>query len=404
MGVTSGFYNSLDGDRRYDAVQMSSIFDGMISDGVYESYGNKFEIKATTGVTVTVGTGRAWFNHTWTLNDSLLTVVLPEAHASLNRIDEIVIEIDSTESVRANTIKVVSGVAATTPSRPSLTRTATVNQYSLGYIYRVAASTVVLQADITNAVGSLDTPYAASILTGSISPYTMLDDTPEAHKTLYRGANLGSVLTADQKTQIQNGTFKGLWLGDYWVIGGVNYRIVDFDYWYGIGDTGKRFTKHHLVIMPDTHIITARMNSTNTTSGGYVNSQMRTTNLTAAKTIINAAFGTNVLEHSEMLSNSVSSGEVDGFSWQATSTVELPNERMMFGQNCHGQEKRGLSMNQLALFALKPGMAIPPNDDKTWLRDVADSNEFAVIDYRGGTDAHAASTIYGVRPVFPLGV
>ena len=102
MSVTYGFYNSLNGDRKYNAEQVSSLFDGLIIDGVFASIGTAFAVKATTGITVNVGIGKAWFNHTWTLNDSILPLEAPEAEVLLDRIDAVVLEVDATESVRAN--------------------------------------------------------------------------------------------------------------------------------------------------------------------------------------------------------------------------------------------------------------------------------------------------------------
>lgn len=101
MSVTYGFYNSLNGDRKYNAEQVSSLFDGLIIDGVFASVGTAFAVKATTGITVNVGIGKAWFNHTWTLNDSILPLEAPEAEVLLDRIDAVVLEVDATESVRA---------------------------------------------------------------------------------------------------------------------------------------------------------------------------------------------------------------------------------------------------------------------------------------------------------------
>lgn len=134
MSVTYGFYNSLNGDRKYNAEQVSSLFDGLIIDGVFASIGTAFAVKATTGITVNVGIGKAWFNHTWTLNDSILPLEAPEAEVLLDRIDAVVLEVDATESVRANSIKFVKGTPSSAPSNPTLTNEGTVHQYPLCYI------------------------------------------------------------------------------------------------------------------------------------------------------------------------------------------------------------------------------------------------------------------------------
>lgn len=121
MSVSSGFFNSLNGDRKYNAAQMSAIFDGLIIDGVFASIGTAFAVKAAGGLTVNVGIGKAWFDHTWTVNDSILPMTAPEAEVLLDRIDAVVLEVNGMESVRENTIKFVKGNPSSAPSRPTLT-------------------------------------------------------------------------------------------------------------------------------------------------------------------------------------------------------------------------------------------------------------------------------------------
>ena len=109
MAVTYGFYNSVSGDRKYDARQMASIFDGVIVDGVYQSIGTALIVTASSGLQVSVGIGRAWFNHTWTLNDAVLPLTLAPADVVLSRIDAVILEVDSRDAARSNSIRVVTG-------------------------------------------------------------------------------------------------------------------------------------------------------------------------------------------------------------------------------------------------------------------------------------------------------
>lgn len=164
MSVSSGFFNSLNGDRKYNAAQMSAIFDGLIIDGVFASIGTAFAVKAAGGLTVNVGIGKAWFDHTWTVNDSILPMTAPEAEVLLDRIDAVVLEVNETESVRENTIKFVKGNPSSAPSRPTLTNEGNVHQYPLCYIYRKYGTAVVNQADITPMVGTESTPFVTGIL------------------------------------------------------------------------------------------------------------------------------------------------------------------------------------------------------------------------------------------------
>lgn len=164
MSVTYGFYNSKNGDRRYDAIQMSSIFDGIIRDGILQHVGTAMMVTASEGMTINVGIGRAWFNHTWTLNDALLplTVSLPEV--ILNRVDAVVLEVDARESVRANSIKIIKGTPSSSPNIPTLIKTNDRWQYPLAYIRVNAGVTAIRQADITNCVGTSSCPFVTAPL------------------------------------------------------------------------------------------------------------------------------------------------------------------------------------------------------------------------------------------------
>lgn len=164
MSITCGFFNSLNGDRKYDASQMSSIFDGLIIDGVFASIGTAFAVKAAGGLTVNVGVGKAWFNHTWTVNDAVLPLTAPEAEVLLDRIDAVVLEVNATESVRENAIKFVKGTPSSAPVNPTLENEGNVHQYPLCYIYRKYGTAVINQADITSMIGTESTPFVTAIL------------------------------------------------------------------------------------------------------------------------------------------------------------------------------------------------------------------------------------------------
>lgn len=166
MSVTSGFFNSLSGDRKYDAIQISSMFDGLITDGIYNGYLESFMVTASSpaSMVVTVGEGRCWFNHTWTLNDAPLPLTLDVGDVVLNRIDTIVIDVDSTDTVRACTIKVVKGTPSSQAVRPTLENTETHHQYPLCDISVPAGATTITQSNITNRRGTSDCPFAATLM------------------------------------------------------------------------------------------------------------------------------------------------------------------------------------------------------------------------------------------------
>lgn len=164
MSLTYGFYNSMNHDRIYDARDFSRIFDGIINDGIYATIGDCFIVKAQSDFTVTVGTGRAWFNGTWTLNDSLYPVSMPLPDIIRPRIDCIVLEIDTRDPGRANSIRVITGIAAAYPIKPALSPDDGVYWYPLCYIRREPNSKSISQADIENRVGFEETPFVTGIL------------------------------------------------------------------------------------------------------------------------------------------------------------------------------------------------------------------------------------------------
>ena len=232
-------------------------------------------------------------------------------------------------------------------------------------------------------------------------------DNAGAHNSIYRGKNLGTTVTEEQWEAISSGTFTDLYIGDYWVIGGVNWRIAAFDYYLNCGDTS--FTKHHAVIVPDTCLYSAQMNTTNVTTGAYKGSAMYTANLTQAKSTINSAFGSShVLSHRIYLSNATSNGRASAGEW-TDSTVDLMCEHMVYGSGIFSPVSDGSNVpnnyrvekGQLPLFALEPSRIC--NRDTWWLRDVITAAAFASVYDTGNAGYAGASHSYGVRPAFCIG-
>lgn len=233
-------------------------------------------------------------------------------------------------------------------------------------------------------------------------------DNAGAHNSIYRGKNLGTTVTEEQWEAISNGTFADLYIGDYWVIGGVNWRIAAFDYYLNCGDTS--FTKHHAVIVPDTCLYNAQMNTTNVTTGAYKGSAMYTANLAQAKSTINTAFGSShVLSHRIYLSNATSNGRASAGEW-TDSTVDLMCEHMVYGSGIFSPVSDGSSVpnnyrvekGQLPLFALEPSRIC--NRATWWLRDVIIAAFFARVGSYGDANSGNASDSLGVRPAFCIGV
>lgn len=234
-----------------------------------------------------------------------------------------------------------------------------------------------------------------------------------AHNAIYRGKSLGSTVTTAQYAAIKAGTFDDLYIGDYWTIGSVNYRIAAFDYYLNSGDTS--CTTHHVVIVPDTCLYNAQMHNTssggyeggaaNTTTGGYVGSDMYKSNLEQAKTTIKSAFSGHVLKHRIYLTNAVANGRASGGAW-CDSEVDLMCEQMVYGSGIFSPVSDGSNVpanyrvekSQLPLFQHEPSRIC--NRATWWLRDVITASDFAIVGSRGSADCSDASDSYGVRPAF----
>ena len=164
MSLTSGFFDSLNGDRKYNTLQLSSIFDGIISDGVYATYGNHFLVSPVSGMQIKVGSGRAWLDHTWTLNSTDYPLTVEDAEVVLKRIDTVIIEVDRRDSGRINRLRILKGTPASSPSAPTLTNTDTLKQYPLANILVKPNVTEITTADITNRIGTSELPWVTGII------------------------------------------------------------------------------------------------------------------------------------------------------------------------------------------------------------------------------------------------
>ena len=234
-----------------------------------------------------------------------------------------------------------------------------------------------------------------------------------AHNAIYRGKSLGNTVTTAQYAAIKAGTFDDLYIGDYWTIDSVNYRIAAFDYYLNSGDTS--CTTHHVVIVPDTCLYNAQMHNTssgswesgaaNTTAGGYVGSDMYKSNLEQAKTTIKSAFSGHVLKHRIYLTNAVANGRASGGAW-CDSEVDLMCEQMVYGSGIFSPVSDGSNVptnyrvekSQLPLFQHEPSRIC--NRATWWLRDVITASRFARVSGDGNVTCDNASTSIGVRPAF----
>ena len=252
-------------------------------------------------------------------------------------------------------------------------------------------------------IGAADAATVSS-LKSDIAP--LLYNNAGAHNAVYRGKNLGTSVTAAQWAAIADGTFTDMYIGDYWEIAGVTYRIAAFDYYYKTGNTS--VNTHHVTLVPDGVMYNHVMNDTDITTGAYIGSKMYTTGLSAAKTTINNAFGAaHILRHPIYLKNTVTNGYESAGSWY-DSTVELMTEQNVYGGKIYANSVQGTSLaaqitidkSQYPLFAHNPNMI--SYNARFWMRDVAFANGFCYVSQSGIATAGYASAVHGVRPSFSI--
>lgn len=320
----------------------------------------------------------------------------------------------------ASTATTKASEAATSAQDAKSAKTSAASSASSASSSATTASQKATESANSAAAASNSATSAASSAQTAQASATELEDllfnNAGAHNAIYRGKSLGSTVTTAQYAAIKAGTFDDLYIGDYWTIGGVNYRIAAFDYYLSSGDTN--CTAHHVVIVPDTCLYNAQMHNTssggyeggaaNTTTGGYVGSDMYKSNLEQAKTTIKSAFSAHVLKHRIYLTNAVANGRASGGAW-CDSEVDLMCEQMVYGSGIFSPVSDGSNVpanyrvesSQLPLFEHEPSRIC--NLNNWWLRDVITTSTFARVSDHGTADYHAASRSFGVRPAFCIG-
>lgn len=244
-----------------------------------------------------------------------------------------------------------------------------------------------------------------TISVGALLPYLNYDGAA-VHNSIYRGKCIGTSVSSEQYANIANGTFKDMYIGDYWLISNIAFRIACFDYYYNTGDTA--CTTHHITIVPDTNLYTHVMNDTNITDGAYVNSKMYISGLDSAKATIKNAFGeSHILTHRQYLKNATTNGYESGGSWY-DSQVELMTEQNVYGCKVFGNCQSGTNIpysytidkSQYPLFVFNPQLI--SNRQWFWLRDVVSASYFAGVGSGGNCGYGGASGAFGVRPAFSI--
>lgn len=232
----------------------------------------------------------------------------------------------------------------------------------------------------------------AEMVEQTVSVY-MAGFSPEMHRNVFRGKCLGESITEEQMIAIRKGSFRNLYVGDYWEINGTKYRIADINYWRNVGyPESEKVQKPHILIVPDTVLGSGQMHISNSTYGGYRNSEMKSTRLNNIAKTLPDTFKSLLLTH-RMFS--------DG-AW-INASVDLMSEVMVHGTYicADNNNKQTSDTQQLSLFRLCP--ALKSIGQNYWLRNVAGSQTYTLISQYGDASSDMATSTYGIRPVFAIG-
>ena len=230
----------------------------------------------------------------------------------------------------------------------------------------------------------------AEMVERAVSTY-MTGLSPDMHRNIFRGQSLGESITAEQLEAIRGGSFKDLYIGDYWEKDGTIYRIADINYWRNVGYP-EQVQKPHILIVPDTILGSGQMNANNSTAGGYRNSAMKATRLNKIEEALPDMFKSLRITH-RMFS--------DG-TW-VNASVDLMNEVMVHGTYIctDNSNKQTSDTQQLALFRLAPELkTIGAN---YWLRNLSSAQTYTLVSQYGDASSDMATSTYGIRPVFAVG-
>lgn len=333
------------------------------------------------------------------------------------------------EGVIANTFIDIQDIPSTRDSGNGATFVATAEMSGVSARIRIqqgqVCNNLTFYPMIRDARISDDTYVPYAMTNQELTKKVTVNNNAGSHNSIYRAINLGQSVSSEQWAQIAAGTFEDMYIGDYWVINGVTWRIAAFDYWLKCGDQGSGCTTHHVVIVPDTNLLapngstTHYMNDQNTTEGGYLGSGFFSgtqkgggTNTAKAdcRAAIQNAFGSaHILTHREYFTNAVVNGKPSGGTW-VNSDVDCMNERMVYGNAVFEPANDGTTIpflhtidkSQLPLFAFNPAL-ICNHREGWWLRDVVSATDFPFVAYYGTCHATNASYAWvGIRPVFGI--
>ena len=216
----------------------------------------------------------------------------------------------------------------------------------------------------------LESPLPERFDINDIALYSATSENQAAFRNgIFRGKNLGTAVSDEQWAQIKAGTFDDMFIGDYWVINNITWRIAAFDY------LKVPYDRHHLVILPDNDFGTSALHDDSTAYNGYLSTYLHNTYIpNTVKPIIQSAFGSeHILTHYLMLSNGADSIKDNAFAYTSVDIV-IPSEEQLFGvtnQNGESTQIESISYEQFPLLMMDPFKAFVfpySGNGEAWIR------------------------------------
>ena len=260
----------------------------------------------------------------------------------------------------------------------------------------------------------------------------MLPNPSIQHRNHFRGNFLGSKVTADQISSIRNGTFKDIWIGDYWTdSSGMNWRVADINYYWhrqalpetlSNGDHN-HFKANHILVIPDEILFELTSEFTldqPLTDGGVVNQQWliesESKSLTYASRFAEDSY---LIEVPRLLPSAMNTDRYFTSRAILMKKVIIPTEAMVTGSNYIAPQQpgdKGIMWNhsyeqwQLKLFKLGGMKYISTTNNGYYLTSDGFSTGAAFPTWskygyfvEGTIRSHIASGTSGIRPLIALG-
>lgn len=378
MPINSGFYNSVNGDRVYDADQFGSLFDGIISDGVFPNVGDKFFVRpVANSMNIFVGSSLTPYvsGPVNTINlDSLQAKLQGEFNNWFQTVR------DALQNAGGNTSTDVANLKASDNAQNTK-------------ISQLESRAGQIESSVTNVSSKLETSSTFYDMV-NISHFGM-------HNSVYRGASLGTNVS-NYMSSIRNGTFSGMYLGDYWTYAGVNWRIAAFNYFMGVG--GTPISQPHVVVVPDKALYSAPLHETNPFTGSYLDHTINKSGLNQAVRMAQSAFGANnLMKGWTRVSQGINTnGTVISYTWYSSYAMLL-DETMVFGRRLMGAGPEGnaLNLGQLSAFEKNHTMIFPGYE--YWLRDRSHQSTAVYLKNNGEVSTAPIQYGFGIRPYFLIG-